>query len=239
MFDLNKITFQRTDISIPGHIESFAKEFADHFIVRRSYVPQFCKLIQTSKFWNPANLEGKLSAWVRNFSRTPGRTKIIDIITRSFKSCQDKAEIDHLRGAMVEALVIGFNGGTRLLAQPNYGWGARVDINLDHSTIEVRYICTEAKDDKCHRRSTVDFGSWDGRHGKFYECKAHPFGIGCKEVRYMEKLKSELIINGISHEIFFVCAESTESIQMKLDEFDLGPLYKAYGMEEIQQMMPA
>ncbi|NRD78550.1 hypothetical protein HPT25_14395 [Bacillus sp. BRMEA1] len=239
MVNMGLISFERTDFSIPSHIEQYAKEFAEHFKARRDYVGDFCKLIFTSKRWEIDNIETQVTRWSENFGRIKGRTKIIDIVKRAFLSCQNDDEISDLRGVMVEALIIGCNGGPSVLNHSNYGWGARVDINLPQQTIQVRYNCTDHLTSDCRRRSTVDFGYWDGNHGQFYECKAQPAGIGCKEVKFMEKLKSELSTHEISHEIFFVCPESTESIQMRLDSFGLRPVYKPLGIDEIRLRMPA
>lgn len=141
---------------------------------------------------------------------------------------------------MVEALIIGCYGGTTLLANSNYGWGARVDINPPTQIINVKYQCISPQSNDCKRRSTVDFGYWDGYHGQFYECKAQPARIGCKEVPYMEGLKKELDQNRITHEIFFVCAAPRDEVQMRLEEeHGLSPVYKPIGIEDIRSMMPA
>jgi hypothetical protein len=232
------ISFTRTD-SIPSHIENAGKELADHFKVRRPYVPDFCKLIMTSKRWKQASIQKDVDRWAKFFNMTSGRKNIIDIVKRAFLSCVDDDEITVLRGVMVEALVIGCNGGTNILTKSHFGWGARVDIHLPTQKIEIKYTCKAPIDSACRRRSTVDFGSWNGRHGKFYECKAQPAGIGCKEVNYMKKLKNDLTDNEVSHEIFFVCAESRESVQMRLEDLGLGPIYKPYGYEDLKMMMPA
>jgi hypothetical protein len=237
--NLNLISFTRTDYSISSHIEEFGKEFADHFNVRRDYVGDYCKLISTSKRWKITTIQNQVDRWGNNFGRIPGRTKIIDLVKRAFLSCVDGSEIDDLRGVMVEALIIGCNGGSGILVNQNYGWGARVDIHLPTQTTQIKYVCSSPQTQACHRRSTVDFGYWDGNHGQFYECKAQPVGIGCKEIKYMEKLKESLTAHEISHEIFFVCPESTESIQMRLNTYGLRPVYKPLGIEEIRMRMPA
>ncbi|WP_371018943.1 hypothetical protein [Pseudalkalibacillus sp. JSM 102089] len=238
--NLGRISFTRTDFSIPSHIEQFGKDYADHFKTPRNYVPQFCKLIQTSKRWEMANLQAKLKYWESNFSRIGRVEKIIDLVKRSFNSCQCDDEISDLRGVMVEALIIGRNGGSAILTKQNYGWGARVDLHLPTETVAVKYNCLTPQSQGCRRRSTVDFGYWDGIHGQFYECKAQPRGIGCKEVKYMQKLKHELEQEEISHEIFFVCAAPHEEVKIRLEEdFGLRPIYHPFGIEDIRSMMGA
>lgn len=228
------LEFYRMD-SLPKHIEDIAKEIADHFKVRRPYIPQFCSLIKTSKRWNLSNLEVKLGQWETFFSRTQGTRGIIDIVKRGFNSCQNDIEIDKLRGAMVEALVIGAHGGSIVLSDRyKYGWGSRVDLLLKGGKVQLIYNCKHHKYPDCSRRSTVDFGYWNGQHGQFFECKAQPAGIGCKEVSYMQNLKSELSNRGISNEIFFVCAEHRDAVKIRLEDFGLSPVYKPWGIEDIQ-----
>jgi hypothetical protein len=136
-------------------------------------------------------------------------------------------------------LIIGFNGGSKVLSNRNFRWGAKVDINLPDRNIKVRYRCTQLLTHLCGDRKTVDFGSWDGYHGQFFECKAQPSGIGCKEISYMQHLKKVLSDHSITHEIFFVCAESRDEVKLKLEGYGLSPLYKPVGVEDIQLMMPA
>lgn len=243
-----QVSFQRTDYSVPSHIEQFASQFADHFKVRRNYLPDFCRLIQTSKKWTRNNLETKLEIWSAAFGRIKGRNTIIKLVEAAFKACQDDTEISSLRGVMLEALIIACFGGPFILSSPRYGWGAKVNITTGTVTKSLKYTCAnpthiipdqQSPLDICKDRSTVDFGFWSGRHAKLYECKTQPVSIGCKEIKYMQYVKKEFEILDISHEIFFVCAESRESIVMRLEEMGLGPLFKAVGSRELQEMLPA
>ncbi|WP_136369653.1 hypothetical protein [Cohnella fermenti] len=227
---------------------AIAKEFADHFKVRRSYIPDFCRLIQTSKWWNTLNLEAKLAVWAKGFGSVSGRKGIIDLVIKAFRSCSDDKEIAGLRGAMVESLVIASRGGSDILDLPAFGWGARITVKTRVAAKELKYICvapTHAESSRtesgevCRNRSTVDFGSWNGKHAQLYECKAQPARIGCKEVKYMQYVKSEMSALDISHELFFVCADSRESIEARLEDLGLGPLFKALGARELAAMMPA
>lgn len=234
------ISFERLDYSISSHIEEISKELADHFKVRRPYVSEFCSLVKTSKRWDTNNVTVKLDRWKIQMEKFNGSKKIIDIVKRAFESCTTNDEISSLRGAMVEALVIGCFGGEINLSKTNYGWGARVDINVIGEPVrEVVYKCKIKKEPDCKNRSTVDFGYWDGLHGKFFECKVQPVSIGCKEVSYMKHLKEELEEHKVSHEIFFVCAEHSDEIKIKLEMYGLSPLYKAVGVQELVSMMKA
>lgn len=240
MPESSPIIFTRTDYSLSQHIINIVHELADHFKVRRSYIPQFCSMIRGSKRWNMSNLNSQLGFWEQRMSGIEGTRTIIDIVKRAFLGCQSNEDIKHLRGAMVEALIIGVHGGTATLNDNRYGWGALVTLVLSSGPKEIKYRCHEFQHGiECCNRSTVDYGYWDGHHGKFYECKAQPAAIGCKEIKYMQELKTQLEANSISHEVFFVCPESREAIEMKLDTYDLGPLYKPFGAEDIQSTMPA
>lgn len=240
MANIALVSFERLDYSIPSHIEEISKEFADLFKIRRDYVSEYCSLIKTSKRWDMSNVSDKLDKWITKMQRYTGVRKFLEITKRAFESCTSKEEIDSLRGAMMEALVIGSFGGSENLGKDNYGWGARVDINIPNTPVEkVRYKCTLHQETDCSNRSTVDFGYWNGSHGKFYECKVQPMGIGCKEVKYMQHLKDRLGQHQISNEMFFVCADPTEEIKIKLTSLGLGPLYKAIGIQELTQMLKA
>lgn len=233
-----QVSFQRTDYSVPAHIEKFASQFADHFKIRRSYIPDFCRLIQTSKKWTRSNLDSKLEIWSATFGRIKGRSTITKLVEAAFRSCQDDKEIASLRGVMLEALIIACYGGSLILSKSQFGWGAKVKVTNGTVTKSLKYICATPSD-ICKDRSTVDFGFWNGRHAKLYECKTQPISIGCKEIKYMQYVKQEFEVLDISHEIFFVCAESRESILMRLEEMGLGPLFKAVGSREILEMIPA
>jgi hypothetical protein len=233
------ISFDRKDYSTPSYIEEAAKEIADHFKSRREYIPQFCGMIQNSKRWKMGNLQTKLENWKSSFSRINGTTRIISIVETAFLACQTDNEIHILRGAIVEGLIIGCYGGSKILELDKYGWGAQVTIITDSVNKKIKYSCTESKDDNCDHRMTVDFGYWNGRHGQFFECKVQPDGIGCKEVMYMQHLAQELTKHSISHEILFVCACPSDDLKIRLQEWELSPRVKSIGTNELKEMMRA
>jgi len=224
------VTFQRKDYSIPDYIEDVCKEIADHFKVKRRYLHQFCSLIRNSKRWNMENLNLKLDEWTNLAKRIPESSKFVALIQKAFQLCQSAKDLDHLRGGMVEALVIASYGGSQVLAKTGYGWGAAVTID---GLGEVNYRCLEQKEQDCNNRVTVDFGRWDGHHGKFYECKVNPVSIGCKELNYMVELDKKLSDAEISHEIFFVCAETSDRVEMRLRELELNSSFKARGFDNL------
>lgn len=239
--NLNLVTFKRTD-SMSQELEDITKEFADHFKVKRPYVPDFCRLIMTSKRWSISNLAQKLSDWSVIFGSISGRNKMVKLVQRAFGLCKSDEDINNLRGALLEALVIAGHGGASILSMSNYGWGAQVIVNDSGNSKVVKYECptpTVPPDFSCKRRSTVDFGMWNGWSGKFYECKVQPASIGCKEIKYMDALSQELSSSGISYEMFFVCAESEEAVKMRLAEQGASSVYKALGYRELTGMLPA
>ncbi|MEK6449718.1 hypothetical protein [Priestia aryabhattai] len=232
------ISFNRKD-SIPKYIEQATKDIADHFKSRRGYIPQFCSMVQNSKRWNMRNITSKLQSWKQAFSRIAETGGIIRIIESAFSNCNTDKDIHKLRGAIVEGLIIGCHGGSVNLAHDNYGWGAQVIIKKDSTNQEVKYVCTENKHAECGRRMTVDFGYWNGKHGKFYECKVQPEGIGCKEIMYMRHLADELAEHSISHEMLFVSACPSDDLKIRLEEWGLSPRFKAIGTSELKEMMRA
>ncbi|MED1607740.1 hypothetical protein P4U90_20680 [Cytobacillus kochii] len=233
------ITFSRKD-KLPKHIEITALLVADHFKRRRNYISQFCRLIKVSKRWKIQKIDEELVRWKDSFSKIEGTRNIIDIICNGFPKCSSNEEIHKLRGALVEALLIGCFGGSEILNQNNYGWGAQVQLNKQLEPQKLlKYHCNKSDNHDCHNRTTVDFGYWDGYHAKFFECKAQPIGIGCKEVSYMKYLKNEMASERVSNEVFFVCPEHRDSIIMRLEEYGLSPVYKAWGTKELNMNLPA
>lgn len=233
----NLVTFSRTDL-VARKMEEIAKEFAEHFKVKRNYFRQFCKIFQNSKYWNIKNLSVKLKNWSTNFQQISGTNKIIILVQKAFNLCEIDKDISDLRGILVEALVIAKHGGSEILNDPAYGWGAKVYINDDENKKVIRYYCpfnnAKEKKEECGNRATIDFAFWNGRHGKFYECKVNPVGIGCKEIKYMDRLRSEFCSYKISLETFFVCAENEESIKMKLSQLGCPVLFKPMGVESLE-----
>lgn len=236
------IKFKRTD-KVDPKLEALALEFADHFSVKREYLRDFGAMVRSSKNWKFEELDAKLSIWSERFiKKRESRNAIVALVKRAFKTCQNDNEISVLRGLLVESILIGVNGGPEILASKSlYGWGAKVSINREgHQPDEIYYYCTESQAIRrhaCDNRATVDFGSWNGRHGKFYECKVTPDAIGCKEISYMNYLRQQLAAYSISHETFFVCLESNDSIKMRLEALDCSPLLKPFGIEELQSMI--
>ncbi|MGB2993565.1 MAG: hypothetical protein WBB47_13100 [Paenisporosarcina sp.] len=235
------ITFVRTDDK-PVHIENITLEIAEHFKVSRFYVPQFCRLISTSKRWKVENWRPQFDQWKSVFSKiNPNETrKIIDIIDRGFDSCTTNLEIDDLRGCMLEALIMGSYGGRKVISNPSFGWGSRVDLNMESGkTLKVKFECLNTEQPLCVRRSTVDFGYWNKKHGKFYECKVQPISLTCKEINYMRTLRKELILNKISNEVFFAFAASKDKVNMDLKKLQLESFFKPLGYEDISEMISA
>ncbi|MBY9079570.1 hypothetical protein [Paenibacillus sp. CGMCC 1.18879] len=233
----NYISFTRTD-QVDEPIEGIAREFAEHFKVKRDYFRQFCRIIQVSKRWRISDLSQSLSKWVSQFGAIGGRKTIIALVNKGFGLCKTDEDINNLRGIIVESLLIAAYGGAKILTQSNIGWGAKVYIENGRGTSQVvRYRCSAKKTADCGDRATVDLGIWDGYSGKFFECKANPVSIRCKEISYMEYLRNMMKVHGISHETFFVCAESKDSIRIRLDEYGCSPLLKPIGLEELQAMI--
>lgn len=226
------ISFRRTDI-LPSDIEDIAKEFANHFVTRKKQITFFCRVIKETKTWNMLNLHRRLEAW-KNAAKTINEVgKTIKLVEKAFLLCQSDNDISSLRGAMVEALIISHYGGAKVLDDPERaGWGAKVYLQNKRQQV-IRYYCNQPIDEKCDDKATVDFGYWDGNHGKFYECKVLPRWIECKDKRYMENLNNELTRHEISHEVFFVCADSEAAIEMHLADVDIGVKLKPIGIRQL------
>ncbi|MDN4139884.1 hypothetical protein ABEW22_00240 [Bacillus velezensis] len=234
------IVFKRTDSLEPFMIEA-TREIADHFKSKRPYFMQFCSVIRSSYSWDIRNWENQFKRHEVIFERLKG-TKLVKIMKKAFNNCNSKADLNKLRGTMVESLLIAKNGGYNILSKNSkktFGWGAKVVLHKGDQQSEVAYICPYNKSgvvDKngCRRRSSIDFASWDGFHGQFYECKVLPDKIGCSEVEYMKTLKEELNQYQISHEVFFVSVYDKEAVEEILKGYDLKePAYKAIGIKEL------
>ncbi|HHB2053552.1 hypothetical protein ACQKNN_10090 [Bacillus paramycoides] len=225
------IRFERLD-RLPEYIKISCLDIADHFKVKRNYLPQFCRLINSSKVWNMDNLDTMLNGWVKN-SQKIYPPKFIDMVYKAFSQCNNIEDIGDLRGALVEALVIASYGGPKVLQNPNYGWGALVKLKEEDKFDEVRYRCPQHRVGDCLHRNTVDFGYWNGYHGEFYECKVNPESIGCKEKNYMLELQEKLKNKGITYDLIFVCANHTESVQIELDRLNLDIKFKAVGYDNL------
>ncbi|WP_226047140.1 hypothetical protein, partial [Klebsiella pneumoniae] len=66
-----------------------------------------------------------------------GTQGLISIVENAFLACQNDNDIHNLRGIMLEALLIGTNGGSAILNDLNCGWGAKVYVNNN----VIRYHC--------------------------------------------------------------------------------------------------
>ncbi|MEH6900276.1 hypothetical protein V7X04_00125 [Bacillus safensis] len=235
------VSFKRTDKDLPLFMMNAVKNIADHFSTQRGriYVKDFLEIFKRSKYWKIDTLKQDLNNWKLSFVKAHNdREKLSKIIVDSFIQCTSKNDIDHLRGVLLEAILIGAKGGFKTIdsrKESMRGWGAKVYLQKDKRG--VFYNCTRRLEDNCANRSTVDYGEWNGRHGQFFECKVSPDNIGCKEVSYMRFLKDQLISHEISHEIFFLCAETKLNIEIQLEKYDLGPLFKPLGRDEISEML--
>lgn len=196
---------------------------ANHFTIPRKYLVDFCTIIQLSVRWKLSTLEKNLIDWKEKFiSVSDERAIITQIVIDSFEKCQCEKDIDKLRGGIVEALVIGIYGGTSILDENNFGWGANVMVkDSSGKPAPIRYVCSIDKplDNKetCYsdeKRETVDFGFYRGEKGKFFECKAQSRGVGCIDIKYMEKLSESLSNREIRHNIYFVFATSRTNIDI-------------------------
>jgi hypothetical protein len=242
------ISFRRSDM-LPGHIEPFFAEYAERIRkMNRNHLPDFCRMIYTSRHWNIENLESKLSDWEQRFGKVRGSAKLIELVKRSFSECRDDNEINILRGLILEAIVAACHGGAAVLQNQQYGWGCVVVVRSSTDVIEeIKYTCNNPTPldqldqcrDVCKNRQTIDFGYWDGNHALLYECKVSPEGIGCKEINFFNILKSRLNEYSISNELFFVCADSSEHARMYLEEKQIGQLIKPLGYRELLKMLPA
>lgn len=222
------VTFRRSDYSF-NDIEPYIKEFAEHFKTPRNYFRPFCLLLGRSRNWDVDNIVQNIDRWSENFLRMGGSShKLVDIVRRAFTACKNQDDIKHLRGGILEALIIAKHGGPSVLDKNNCGWGAIVSIDGR----PITYTCPKINLPKCDHRSTVDFGIWNGYHGQFYECKVSPFGISCKEVQYMKTLSNELSREDISFELFFAFAESQQSIEIREYQDEIEALrIKIFGVE--------
>lgn len=246
------ISFCRTD-RLPEHIEPFYEEYINRVRkMDRKYIPDFCRMLSTSKQWNMNNINEKLCEWEKHFGKREGTRRIIELVKRSFSACTSKDEINKLRGLILEAIVAACHGNSDNLKNSQFGWGAVVIVESTNGIDkkEIKYRCPKLKDptisksdviqNGCNNRQTVDFGYWNGKHAKLYECKIRPDGIGCQEINYITTLKNELNNVNISHEVFFVSADSSDNIiinlkKQKIEHLRLIPL----GYRELLRMLPA
>lgn len=236
---MNRIFFIREDYSTPGHIIKSVKLLSDHFKVDREYLSDYLSVLRFSKRWKIATMVADLQVWESNFTKiySTGTYNIVKLTKEAFLGCTSKEEIDSLRGAIVEAIIIGCFEGHENLKFENFGWGASVNIREDDTETQLKYLCSERVKNECDNRLTVDFGYWDGKHGQFFECKVEPKAIGCKEVNYMKYLKEELRKRGFSHEIFFVSPKPESAILLQLDNYDLGPTFKPFGINSMREIL--
>ncbi len=242
--NLSLITFVRTDYK-EDYIEQAVKEFSIHFRTKREYLKDFFRLIVISKRWTKATLDNDIKSWTERFSHIyKGKSsKITALVSNWFNQCKDDKAINDLRGAIVEAFVLAYIDKNFKTNPENFGWGAKVIITeSDDRKRDVIYRCTESPKPypSCHDRSTVDVGFWDGRHGRFYECKVQPATIQCKEIKYMSELDTQLSRLGVSYELFFVFLETRDSIEMRLADYKVKDFFfKLVGSNELKDMLSA
>lgn len=240
----DRVYFRRTD-RLDQKFVAVVSNFAEHFKTPKEHLFDFCTLLQKSSRWNHDNLQEQLTIWLDRFNLKSGRFKATQLIRDAFLLCKNDDEINELRGALLEALVIAHHGGIKNFKLNNEfhnnGWGAKVYVKKLPRPESIYYECDpDAKEgSNCKNRSTVDVGVWDGFNAKFYECKTHPFGIGCKEKKYLQLLSDTMADEKISHELFFVCAETKEAIQMRLQKLQLSLKFQAIGSKELQNIKSA
>jgi len=241
MLNPDLVSFERSDWSCPPYLTDVIREFAEHFKKKRHYFQNICRLIQQSREWKMNNLKSELEDWKRAMSPIRDSGVIIRLVEKAFSRCKNDYDIRHLRGGIVEALVVGRYGGLSVLNDKKHGWGAKVFLKIPGKKLpkEVAYICEKYPIPKgCDDRHSVDYGIWDGKLGKFYECKIQPERIECKEIMYMKKLKEELTQLGIVHEILFFCPTTTRSIERKLKGDGVHDLFTAVGSEKLEKQFP-
>ncbi|MED4705223.1 hypothetical protein ABEU80_19495 [Bacillus velezensis] len=237
------VKFKRKDYPPAPHILDSIEKVSKHFETKRDYIYEFCGMVQASKRWRVSRrLSDSLKIWKAQFIKDkPNRFEIADIIEDAFLKCTSDDEIDELRGGLLEALLIGIKGGgvsslNDYQSYLNRGWGAKVYLTADNHTRGIYYECNKKETDGCTNRSTVDYGEWDGKLSNFYECKASPNSISCKEVMYMDFLRSELDKRDIAHNIHFVSAEAKLSVKLKLDSWGAHSSFIPVGYEDLKEM---
>lgn len=231
----NLILFERTD-NTEEFIEQAVKEIADHFSYKRSYLKLFVRMIRSSYMWEIEDIESELQNIESIFRRfIDGGSELVPILRKAFTSCKKTKQLKKLRGALAEGLLISMYGGSSILDSPNYGWGARVKLNNQETTLDIVYDCpfhTDKTKPKCRRRSTVDLGYWDGSNGKFFECKIRKEKITCSEYNYMNTLHRELSERKINHEIFLASTDTTDGIEMTLKkERNYNDIFKVISLQ--------
>ncbi|MFD2618616.1 hypothetical protein [Terrilactibacillus laevilacticus] len=232
------ITFKRTDHP-PIYAEETAKNIADFFNIKQNLIAEFCYLIQTSKRWTMNNLSIMINKWKKNILRLIDGDDLYKIVDNGFSHCQNDRDIHILRGAMLEGVLIGCSGGSKVLEKDTYGWGATVHIKDGKNINQVQYNCILHKNIDCKNRSTIDLGYWNGECGDFYECKVQPKSIGCKEIMYMESLREMLESHHIKYNLYFVCACPKVEVNMRLRDKELDRYFKGIGVEDLELMVSA
>ncbi|MDX6045520.1 MULTISPECIES: hypothetical protein [Bacillus cereus group] len=229
------ITFERTDI-VPPYIESACKDIADYYSKKENQtsknISNICRIIKQSKRWDKENLKKELDTWYKLAVRTTSK-ECVDLVYAAYDSCRTTKDIHKLRGYLVEALTIAAYGGSKVLGTDGYGWGALVKIQKEELTTEVKYVCADKKAEECKNRSTVDFGYWNGNFGSFYECKANPIRIGCKEIKYMVELGESLNEEKVDHKLFFMCPETADSVRIRLKKLGIDEQFVPIGYDNL------
>lgn len=227
--NLDLIRFNRLDYSLGSELEDYILSISSYFTIKQNYFRNFCQMINASKHWSINTLSDDLDQWSFRFTKMFSHSyKIVELVKEAFSLCQNDEDINIFRGALAEALIIGKYGGKEVFQsnKSNCGWGAEISLN----SIPIIYQCVKKLYQDCSDRRTVDFGIWDGFHCKLYECKIQPKWIGCKEVHYLSTVYDTFKTNNVSFEIFIFCLESTDSIEVRLIEWNMDPMkYKPVG----------
>ncbi|MFK8881685.1 hypothetical protein [Bacillus velezensis] len=198
-------------------------KIADHFSVKRSYIRTFCKMVRNTSRLNVINMSSQLNVIQSTFSSfVDGGSELCQILLDAFGECQDKSDLDKLRGSLAEGLLLG-RYGNDILQSKTFGWGAQVHVQNKKgpNVLKVKYNCPHHNNIEypdCVSRSTVDLGLWDGEYGEFFECKVKPDNIGCPEMSYMKVLNKELTKKGIKHTLYFVSTDTREAMKMKIEK---------------------
>ncbi|KFI01988.1 hypothetical protein P8846_11285 [Bacillus spizizenii] len=229
------ITFSRKD-EIDSFIVPTTIKIADHFSVKREYILSFCHIVRLSSKWTIENMPKHLRFIKSKFTVFAGGEELVKILDEAFSKCNDKEDIDKLRGSLTEGLLLGAYGDS-IVNSKSFGWGAQVNIKNGIATLRVKYRCPlhcDSEQPECVSRSTVDLGFWDGSYGEFFECKVRPDSIGCSEINYMKLLNKELSKRGLKHNLYFVTTDTSDSMEMKMkNKHPKESFFKIISLQEI------
>lgn len=222
---LKRVTFIPLDYYYPK-LDKFAITVANFLINNKSQFSKFCEFMRISSTWDISNYMNKFQKWA---SKVRGRKKhipsdtqqLIDIALDIYRICDNRSEIQKLRGLIPEKLMQKIFLKRYLSKKINHGYGAMVNIDGKN----VLYRCTSQYDngiDKDTDKSTIDVGIWDGLKGEFAEVKLSPQVIYTRDIKYLRILSGECNNSGINHEIYLVALDQDrEFIQYQLEGLNL------------------